>query len=111
MVKVIILFRTGARTPMDERYNDFLMALEALPGLRRKAVNHVFGSSDGLAPYRTVVEASFDDRAAMEEALTSPAGIQSGQLLRDFAGPDAVTLFADVMEEDFDGGLASSDVG
>jgi uncharacterized protein (TIGR02118 family) len=105
MVKLIILFRAGVRSQTDERYNDFLMSLEALPGLRKKAVCMVYGGTGGLMPYRVVIEAFFDDRAAMEEALTSPAGIASGQLLLDFAGPDAVALFADAMEQSFDENL------
>lgn len=102
MVKAIILFRTGMRSPeYDERYNQFLMSLEALPGLRKKAVNNVYSGPGGIVPYRVVVEIYFENRSDLEAALTSPQGVQSGQLLLAFAGPDAITLFADVMEESY----------
>jgi uncharacterized protein (TIGR02118 family) len=100
MVKLIILFRTGARpVELREQYNDFLMKLDALPGLRRKSVSTVYGSTSGTLPYSTVVEAVFDSAEAMETALTSPPGIMAGHLLTLFAGPDAIALFADTLEE------------
>lgn len=103
MVKLIVLFRTGDTPPqLDERFNDFLMKFEVLPGLRRKAVNSVFGGPGGVMPYSVVVEGFFDDQQALRDALTSPMGIEAGALLLEFAGPDAVTLFADVQEEDED---------
>jgi uncharacterized protein (TIGR02118 family) len=102
MVKLIVLFRTGARTPQyEERYNDFLMKLETLPGLRRKAVNSIYSGPHGLVPYRGVVEAYFADRDALTAALTSPQGVEAGEALRAFAERDATILFADVMEADF----------
>jgi hypothetical protein len=102
----MVLFRASARAAeRDERYNDFLMKLETLPGIRRKAVNVVYSGPGGVTPYRVVVEALFDDRAALEAALTSQEGVEAGQLLLDFAGPDAEILFANAMEESFgDGG-------
>ncbi|HEC24109.1 MAG TPA: EthD family reductase [Chloroflexi bacterium] len=104
MVKLIVLLRTGARPPQyEEGYNHFLMLLEKLPGIRKKAVNSVYSGPGGLMPYRTVIEVYFDDRAALEAALTSEAGVEAGNALFNFAGPDAITLFADVMEEAFDG--------
>ncbi len=103
MVKAIILFRSGTQTlEYGERYNNFLMSLETLPGLRKKAVNTVYAGPGGLAPYRAVIEIYFDDRPSLEAALTSPEGVRSGHMLLDFAGPDAITLFADVMEEAYD---------
>ncbi len=103
MVKLMVLFRASARlAEYDERYNDFLMKLEALPGIRRKAVDVVYSGPGGVTPYRAVIEVLFDDRAALEAALTSQEGVEAGQLLLDFAGPDAVILFADAMEESFE---------
>ncbi len=107
MVKLIVLFRQGIRpVEYDERYNDFLMSLEALPGIRRKAVNQVYAGPGGMAPYRMVIEAYFDDREALQTALTSEPGVRAGNLLLSFAGPDAVTLFAEVMEEAIGGAAA-----
>ena len=104
MVKLIVLFRAGQRSPhYEERYNEFLMSLETLPGVRRKAVSNVYSAPGGMVHYRDVVELIFDDRNALEAALISPAGVASGNMLLDFAGPDAITMFAEVMEEDIAG--------
>lgn len=100
MVKVVILLRAGLSTT-SESYNDFLMKLDALPGLRRKAVSDVFGSMSPSTPYTTIIEAVFDSRQAMEQALTSPEGAAAGRALQRFAGPDAVTLYAHSLEESY----------
>ncbi len=103
MVKLIVLFRAGKRKPdYEERYNNFLMSLERLPGIRKKVVNNVYSGPNGLVPFREVIEVFFDDRTALEHALISAPGIQAGEALVAFAGPDAVTLFAETMEEGFD---------
>ncbi len=101
MVKLVILLRTGARAHAAESYNDFLIKIDALPNMRRKAVSTVYGAAGVPSPYSTVIEVYFDSRRAMEAALTNPAGIAAGNALLQFAGPDAISLFADVLEEDY----------
>lgn len=102
MVKLIILLRQGVRSSAHaDSYNDFLMKLEALPGLRRKAVSSIYGASSGLSPYETIIEAAFDDHAALEAALTSPSGVEAGKTLLAFAAPDALILFADALEQSY----------
>jgi uncharacterized protein (TIGR02118 family) len=100
MVKLIVLFRDTdeRRHDYDQRYNEFLMTLDRLPRLRRKAVSEVYAGPGGFAPYRAVVEAYFDSRADLHTALTSEAGVEAGRALLQFAGPDSITLFADVQE-------------
>ena len=103
MVKAIILFRQmGKRTPVfDAQYNDFLMKMEALPGLRRKSVSTVYAAPGGIISFSAVVEVTFEDHAALEAALTSPPGVEAGQTLKSLAGPDAIILYADVLEESY----------
>ena len=96
--KLIVLFRRGL--DRSEAYNRFLMLLETLPGIRRKAVSTVFAGPGGMIPYQTVVEVYFDDREALLGALASPQGVEAGQELIASFGPDAVILYADSMEED-----------
>lgn len=108
MVKLIVLFRQGSRMPdYEERYNEFLMALETLPGMRRKSVSNVYSAPGGLMQYRDVVEIYFDTRADLEAALISEPGTIAGTMLVSFAGPNAVTLFAEVMEENYPPALNS----
>jgi uncharacterized protein (TIGR02118 family) len=102
MVKLIILLRTGNYADEHiEAYNEFLMGIEGLPGLRRKSVSTVYGASGGRVPYRAVIEAYFDSHQDMEAALLSPAGVRAGQMLAHFAGPNFINLFADVLEESY----------
>lgn len=102
MVKLIILFRSRNLASDDfiEGYNNFLIAVDKLPGLRKKGVNTVYGATGGVIPYHMVIEAYFDSRTALEKALMSPEGVNAGQLLLKFAGPDTINLFADVLEEE-----------
>lgn len=101
MVKLVILLRAGVDRE-TEIYNDFLMKLDDLPGLRRKAVSDVYGAMGGPAPYTTIVEATFDTREAMEAALLSESGVAAGQALLGLAGRDAITLYAHTLEEDYE---------
>ena len=102
MVKLVILLRAGKRSETwYEQYNDFLMKLEELPGLRKKAVSSVFGAMGGAMPYSTIIEAYFDDQAALQTALTSQPGGEAGRLLLEFAGPQPTALYVDTLEEPF----------
>jgi len=103
MVKLQVLFRTGQRSEAYyESYNRFLMKIDELPGLRRKSVSSVYGAMGGEIPFDTIVEAYFDDQAALQAALTSEAGAEAGRLLIQFAGPNALALYADLLEESYD---------
>jgi hypothetical protein len=78
------------------------MALDTLPGLRRKAVSNVFGGMGGRAPFSMAIEAYFDTPEAMEQALLSEQGTEAGTILIRFAGPSVVALFADTLEESYE---------
>jgi uncharacterized protein (TIGR02118 family) len=103
MVKLIVLFRP-VEIPApgyDQQYNDFLIMVDRLPGMLRKAVSNVYAGPGGFVPYRAVVEAYFESPAALQAALTSPPGVEAGNALIAFAGADAFTLFAEVLEENY----------
>jgi uncharacterized protein (TIGR02118 family) len=105
MVKVIVLLQEPERTirPNDyaTQYNGFLMLLEHMPKLKRKAVCSVYAGPGGMAVYNAVVELYFETREDMQAALTSPEGVEAGQALLKFAGTQAIMLFADVLEESY----------
>ena len=103
MVKLVVLFRQPDAAPLDydQHYNDFLMKIDHLPGMRRKAVSNVYAGPGGFVPYRSVVEAYFDTPGALQAALISPPGVEAGSALNAFAGADAVILFAEVLEENY----------
>ena len=103
LVKLIVLFRDAddVRHDYDEQYNNFLIQLDGLPGMRRKSVNNVYAGPGGFAPFRAVVEVVFDTHADLQAALTSDAGRKAGQTLIQFAGSDSITLFTEVLEESY----------
>jgi uncharacterized protein (TIGR02118 family) len=103
MVKLIVLFRqTDIQKPdYDQGYNNFLIKVDHLPGMLRKAVSHIYAGPGGFVPYHAVVEAYFENPAALQAALTSPPGVEAGNALTAFAGADAITLFAEVLEENY----------
>ena len=103
MVKLIVIFRQieEPSTEYDQAYNHFLILLDRLPGMRRKAVDTVYAGPGGPAPFGAVVEVVFDSPEALQTALISPAGVEAGQYLLEFAGADAITLFAESLEEGY----------
>lgn len=103
MVKLIVLFRqSDVPAPgYDQQYNDFLIKVDRLPGMLRKAVSNVYAGPGGFVPYHAVVEVYFENPAALQAALTSPPGVEAGNALNAFAGANAITLFAEVFEENY----------
>lgn len=103
MVKLIVLFRQTDVVPpnYEQNYNDFLILVDKLPGMVRKSVSTVYSGPGGFVPYRAVIEAFFETPGALQAALTSAAGIDAGNALINFAGADAITIFAEVMEENY----------
>lgn len=104
MYKMTILFRhpPDAAKFENDWSNSFVPVAEAMPGIRRVAVSHVMGGPTGSAPYYKLHEFFFDDRDALDHALTSEKGVRAGQALMAIAGNLATILFADVLEEDRD---------
>jgi len=103
MVKLIVLIRPPEieRPGYFQEYNHFLMKVDHLPGMRRKAVSHVYAGPGGPGLYQSLVEAYFDTSADMQAALSSPEGVEAGTALLAFAGQESVTLFAEVQEENY----------
>lgn len=102
--KLVILFRVNKGSfsqRYEDGYNHFLILLDQLPGLRRKAVSTMFGGLAGRMPYGQIIEACFDSREALEAALLSEPGVEAGKTLVSFAGTDAIALYGDTLEEAF----------
>ncbi len=104
MYKLTILFRHPKDITKfeDDWANLFVPFAEKMPGVRRIAVAHVMGGPTGPADIYKLHEFYFDDRAALDKALTSEKGVRAGQALMTFAPDLATIIFADVLEEDRD---------
>jgi uncharacterized protein (TIGR02118 family) len=72
-------------TPIVRRY----------PGLRDLRLTRTDGVAGRAPDYYLVSEMVFDSRAALDEALASDAGRESGRDLRNFAGAGVTMLIAD----------------
>jgi uncharacterized protein (TIGR02118 family) len=103
MVKFFILFLKPApkdAADFENRYNDLLALVERMPGIARRQVVDVMGSPLGLAPYHRILEVYFEDMAALEASLRSPAGQEAGaELTRRFPARSFEVMYAEVYEE------------
>lgn len=100
MVKFIILFHNPDDLERFENlYNDFLALIERIPGILRRQVVTVLGSPQGETPYYRMLEIYFEDEAAMNASLMTPAGQEAGRELYKFPRGTFETLLADVYEE------------
>ena len=101
MVKLVLLFKRP-RNEMDFEtgYVKNLAMLEKMPGIKRRQANMVWGGPGGDASIYRILEFYFEDRAALDTAMTSPAGTEAGRDLMDYAGDVVELLFVDVFEDD-----------
>ena len=105
MVKLMIMFKHPADIERFEvGYVQNLALLEKMKGIQRQQANIVLGNPmnpEGHSPYYRILELYFEDQAALDKAMRSPAGIAAGQSLMQYAGTIAEVLFVDVLEDDF----------
>lgn len=102
MVKLVALYRRPEDADAFERHywEVHLPLASKMPGLRRVEVSRVTGSPGGEAPYYLMAEMYFDDRAALDAALSSPEGRAAGKDLMSFAGKLVTLYTAEVVEAD-----------
>jgi uncharacterized protein (TIGR02118 family) len=96
---MIIFYRPDDSRAFENSYNDMLALTERMPEITRRQVIDVVGSPSGQSPIHRILEVYFEDRAAMERSLMTPAGQEAGQQLYTFAAGSFEMVFADVYEE------------
>jgi len=100
MVKFMIMFYKPQTLPsFEDSYNSFLALVERIPGITRRQVITVLGSTQGESPYYRILEVYFADYDQMQAALMTPAGQEAGGQLMTFPARSFETIFADVWEE------------
>lgn len=100
MVKLVILYQHPKdEDTFEEGYNNNLAQLEQMPGIIRRQANIVWGNQFGGSPYYRILEFYFEDRAALDTAMTSPIGQAAGISLMGYAGDLVELMFVDVFEE------------
>ena len=101
MYKMTLLFRNPEDPEQfeDQWAQEFLPFAEQMPGIRRIAVCHVVGEPSGVSNYYKMHEFYFDDREALDRALTSEKGVQAGRGLMAIGGEITTIFFSEVFEE------------
>ena len=100
MVKLVLLYkRPPDEIQFEARYNATLALLEKMPGIIRRQANIVWGGPGGEPEIYRILEFYFEDRPALDSALTSPAGAKAGKDLMAYAGDVVELLFVDVFED------------
>jgi uncharacterized protein (TIGR02118 family) len=100
MIKLTLLFQQPADIDdFEPHYNHSLALLEKMPGIRRRQACVVIGSPAGQSPYYRMLEFYFDDRAALDAAMLSEAGVTAGRYLVSFAAHRVELIFSDVFED------------
>lgn len=103
MYKLIIIFDQPPDTlTFLTGWQAFLHMAEQMPGLRRETVSlieDVIYSAGKPRPFK-IHEFYFDDRAALDAALTSDAGQQAGEWLHQFTSGRFTLYIAPHQEAD-----------
>ena len=87
MVRLIALFNTPEDpAAFDAHYRDVHTPIvRRYPGLRELRLSKLSGAGGLPTPFYLMAEMVFDSREALDEAIASEAGRQSGRDLRNFA--------------------------
>ncbi len=102
MHKLLILIdKTAEETEeFHELWPQFLNLAESMPGLRREATTRVNRVLFGRLSHSLMHELFFDDAAALQTAMTSPEGVQTGQLLQYMTRGRVILLLGDHREDE-----------
>lgn len=100
MVKLVVLYRKP-EVPLEEfeaRYAEHMALIREVPGLRKAEVVRFTEAPWGAPDYFQMAELTFDDKAALDAALHSPAMGDAGRQLRTFAKGLFTMYYAEVKE-------------
>lgn len=99
---VILVEQPDDWNAFDETWPQFLHAAEQMPGLRREATSRVDVSLFGKITYTLMHEMFFDSSEAVQQAMASPAGRETGRLLQVMTRGRMTLFLADHKEDDLE---------
>ena len=100
MYKLLILISPAAEGPaLDKGWPEFLHHAEAMPGLQREAAGQVTQHLYGQMPVGRVHELFFENRAALQAAMSSTAGVEAGKVLQRITGGHITLLIVEHRED------------
>lgn len=99
MVKLVAIYKKPEDPQAFDRHYEEIHAplAEKMPGLRKLEVNKVYGTPMGDSPFYLIAEMLFDNKEALQEALSSAEGKAAGKDLMGFAGKVVSMHFAEVV--------------
>ena len=82
----VLYYRVDDETSLEKFFSSVhLPLLERLPGLRAIQISRIMGQPLGQSRFTLTIEATFDDRPALEAALVTETGIMLMNALRPWA--------------------------
>jgi hypothetical protein len=103
MYKLMIIVPPDIDEPvLDAGWPDFLHAAESMPGLQREATVRVSASLYGVQEIGMVHELFFETLADLQEAMRSPEGLATGQIIQQLTQGQMTLLIADHREDDIE---------
>jgi uncharacterized protein (TIGR02118 family) len=99
---VVLYYRVDDEDTLEDFFaNTHRALLEQLPGLRRLEVSRVTSQPFGRSRFHLMVEAYFDNEAAMRQGLVSQPGLEMMNALRPWADERLIAWFyADSFSEE-----------
>lgn len=103
MYKLVILIEPeGMGAEFDAHWPGFLSLAEQMPGLIREATSRVNQVMFGKQTFALIHELFFETMAALREAMASPAGQQTGQILQVITQGNMTLLISDHNQDDLE---------
>lgn len=103
MHKLVILIEPlEDNDTFDENWPQFLHLAESMPGLEREATSRVDGILFGRYDVALIHELYFTSLAALKNAMSSPQGQATGELLQRMTGGRLTLLYTDHKEDDLE---------
>ncbi len=98
MLRLLVLYgRPTDPDAFDRHYRQTHIGLaRRLPGLRRYTISRGLGAMQGESPYHLVAELDFDDRNALDAAVSSTEGQAAVDDLANFATGGATILVSEL---------------
>ena len=86
----------------DEIWPQFLRLAESMPGLERESTSRVDGILFGRYDIALIHELYFESLTSLKDAMSSPQGQATGELLQRMTGGRLTLLYTDHKEDDLE---------
>lgn len=103
MHKLVILIEPAQdEVAFDELWPQFLHLAESMPGLKRESTSRVDGILFGHYDVALIHELYFESLTALKDAMSSPQGQATGELLQRMTGGHMTLLYTDHKEDELE---------